>query len=127
MKGIVDAILDRHLDEKALVDATLAEAAKQRPRLALALRRLMRARGPIEAKREAWRRAFREIVLAAAAPAIPAAIALVRRSLLAEARAVRAAGGAHHLRAVPALRKADIMRREAERKGLTDGEAPPAR
>lgn len=125
-KDIIDAILDRVIDSDALVEEALAAAERQRATIRAALRKVMAMQGDVTQKREAWVAAFRELVLATYAPLLPACLALVKSSLKAEARAVRAVGGAHRVKEIPALRKADLMRRRAERKAVTDGETPPA-
>jgi len=123
---VVRAILDRQIAQEDLVDKALADAAPIRASLKLSLRAIL-AKGLPEAEaRAAFRQVVYETVLAGTASHVPAALGVVRRAVVAEARAVKALGS-RNLVQVPALRKADVMARRAEQAGLAGkagGEKP---
>jgi hypothetical protein len=129
-RDVINAILDRQVAQEDLVDGALAGAAPQRAAIKLALRSILRRGMTEEEGRVRFREALSQIVLADAAQHVPAALALVRRAVVAEAKAIKVLGS-RNLTRVPALRKTDVMARRAEQKGLgapgkgeTDG-APP--
>lgn len=121
-RDVVNAILDRVNDADDLVQDGLAASEPVRRRMKLAVRGVLTLRGVSDdARREAFRRAFVEAVVASVAPKLPDAFALVRRSLREEAKAVRTFG-AHRLKEIPALRQADAMKRRAEKALGPEGE-----
>lgn len=119
---VINAILDRALDRQDMVDRAIQGATPQLELLKRAARSLARAKDR-ETARAMWRQLFAQLVLASVAESMPDAIQLARTSLRAEVKAARALGS-KGVRKLPALRQPDLMRRAAERKGMTGGEAP---
>lgn len=114
--ALVNAILDRVIEARALEDAALARGDATKARLALAARRLIERGGDPGSAEQLFVQAFRDLVLAETLRSCPAALELARKHLVAEAKAVLEVGP-EALRKIPALKKADRERREAERGG----------
>jgi hypothetical protein len=112
----VNVILDRVIDARALEVRALAQASGTKARLVTAVRSLVKLGGDADQAEAAFVRAFRELVIAEAGRAAPDAMALARRCLVNEAKAAIAVGP-KKLRSIPALKKPDVMAREAERAG----------
>jgi hypothetical protein len=115
-KALVNVVLDRVIDARALEELALAHAAGTKERLVGAVHRLLQVGADADEAEAAFVRAFRELVLAEAGRAAPDAMALARRCLVAEAKAAIAVG-VTKLRQVPALKKPDVMARLSERAG----------
>jgi hypothetical protein len=115
-RDLVNVVLDRVIDQADLIEKAKTGSERARELAKLAVRQA----ATMPDGREQFREAFLTLLLAVCATHTQEAVAIGHETLKAEIRALRALPvGA--LKTIPALRKADVMSRAAERRGLDGG------
>ena len=123
-KALVDAILDGHLDAKEIAEKATelgVSMAKQLTTITRAIvKRAREGRMTTDAARNAYRLAYLSFSLAGFTKVAEKVMATAERDVASVKKAIKALGG--DIAKVEAIRKVDTMAREAERKGVADGQ-----